>query len=166
MAQVFPGRHTADVGDGCVVILVGMRVNRPWKLHRWLWFSFQARAMTRWLRRRPQEGLLAASWGWIGSSAVGVQYWRSFDDLERFARDPDAPHLRAWRRYQARIGSSGDLGLWHEVYRVRAGGYEAAYVNMPRWGLAAATAHRPVDARSETARQRLDGPQPPDAGTS
>lgn len=160
MAAVFPGRHTADAGAGCVVILVGMRVNRPWKLHRWLWFSFQARAMTRWLRRHPHQGLLGASWGWLGGSAVGLQYWRSFADLERFAADPEAPHLRAWRRYRQRIGSSGDLGLWHEVYRLSPGSYEAAYVNMPRWGLAAATRHLPIDARSETARRRMGEPGP------
>lgn len=161
MAEVFPGRYTADAGDECVVILVGMRVNRPWKLHRWLWFSFQARAMTRWLQRRPQEGLLWAGWGWVGGSAMGIQYWRSFDDLERFAADSDAPHLRAWRRYHRQIGSSGDLGLWHEVYRLRRGSYEAAYMNMPRWGLAAATRHLPIGAGAETARQRLGEPEPP-----
>ena len=153
--DIFAGRYTADAGEGCVVFLVGMRVNRPWKLHRWLGFTFTARSMTRWLRRHPQHGLLAASWGWIGSSAVGVQYWRSFDDLERFAADPAAPHVRAMRRYTRRIGASGDLGLWHEAYRVGPGNYEAAYLNMPRWGLAAATGHRPIDADSETARQRM-----------
>lgn len=153
--RVFPGRYTADAGEGCVLIIVGMRVNRPWKLHRWLWFSFQARAMTRWALSTPHSGLLDASWGWLGSSAVGVQYWRTFEDLERFAADPDAPHLRAWRRYTRRIGSSGDLGLWHEVYRVTPGGYEAAYVNTPRLGLAAATGHEPIGPGAETARKRM-----------
>lgn len=157
MSRVFPGRYTADVGDGCVVVLVGMRVNRPWKVHRWLWFSFQARSMTRWLTRRPQEGLLGAAWGVLGSSAVGIQYWRSFDDLERFANDSQAPHPGVWTRYHRAIGSSGDLGLWHEVYRLRAGTYEAAYVNMPVWGLAAATRHVPIGGSTGTARQRMGG---------
>ena len=36
----------------------------------------------------------------------------------------------------------GDIGIWHETFRVRAGEYEAIYGNMPRFGLAAAGEHR------------------------
>jgi hypothetical protein len=28
-----------------------------------------------------------------------VQYWRSFADLERFARDPAFTHLGAWKQF-------------------------------------------------------------------
>ena len=85
-----------------------------------------------------------------------VQYWRSTDDLERFAREPSEPHLEAWKRFNKSIGKDGTVGIWHETYAIQPGQYEAVYGNMPRFGLAAATNHAPVTSRSETARQRLE----------
>jgi hypothetical protein len=43
--------------------------------------------MLRELRRHPEQGLLGALLALIGGPAV-VQYWRSFEHLDRFARDP------------------------------------------------------------------------------
>jgi hypothetical protein len=54
-----------------------------------------------------------------------VQYWRSFDHLEAFAKNKDDPHLDAWRNYWRRVGKSDRTGIWHETYLVRAGQYEA-----------------------------------------
>ena len=31
-----------------------------------------------------------------------------------------------------KIGLNGNVGIWHETYTIRAGDYEAIYVNMPR----------------------------------
>ncbi|MBA4115324.1 MAG: DUF4188 domain-containing protein [Rubrobacter sp.] len=45
--------------------------------------------------------------------------WRSFEDLERFARNPDDPHLPSWRRFNQTVGSDGSVGIWHETYVVR-----------------------------------------------
>jgi hypothetical protein len=45
--------------------------------------------------------------------------------------------------------------VWHETYRVPAGGYECLYANMPVFGLAAATAHVPVVKRGQSAARRL-----------
>ena len=55
---------------------------------------------------------------------------------------------------QRAFKGSGDVGIWHETYLVRAGGYEAIYGNMPRIGLAAA-GHGPVARRGETAAERV-----------
>ena len=82
-----------------------------------------------------------------------VQYWRSVEHLERFARDSSLPHHAAWRRFNQRV-STFDVGIWHETYLVSAGNHEAVYVNMPRFGLAAAGEHLPVAARGERAAQR------------
>jgi len=84
-----------------------------------------------------------------------VRYWRSFEDLERYARDPDAEHLPAWREFNQRVRASGDVGIWHETYRVRAGEYEAIYGNMPRVGLAAAGELIPVGSMNDTAALRI-----------
>ena len=35
MARVFNGRMTADIEGDFVVFLIGMRFNRPWKVHQW-----------------------------------------------------------------------------------------------------------------------------------
>jgi len=84
-----------------------------------------------------------------------VQYWRSFEHLERFARDPANLHLPVWRWFNRAVKASGDVGIWHETYLVPAGRHEAIYGNMPRIGLAAAGSHVPIARRGETAAERV-----------
>ena len=69
--------------------------------------------------------------------------------------------------FNQRVGRSrGDVGIWHETYRVRAGEYECVYSGMPPFGLAkAASTVEAVGAR-DSARGRLGvgaGPTPPGA---
>lgn len=35
MAQVIPARVTAEVEGDFVVFLIGIRINKPWKIHQW-----------------------------------------------------------------------------------------------------------------------------------
>jgi len=84
-----------------------------------------------------------------------VQYWRSFDHLARFARDRDDPHLEPWRQFNRRVGASGDVGIWHETYRVRTADVESIYGNMPPYGLAAATTGVPVRRGRDSAAARI-----------
>jgi hypothetical protein len=159
---VHRGRYTAAVDGDFVVFLIGMRINRPWKPHKWLPVFFAMPRMLRWLRKRPESGLMGFDLAWIRGPAV-VQYWRSFEDLERFARGDGQPHLPAWRRFNRAVRASGDVGIWHETYRVRAGEYEGVYANMPRSGLAAAGEHVAVGTPSATAARRIgadDGREP------
>ena len=61
------------------------------------------------------------------------------------ATDLPEPHLtapsigvkrRSFRvRSTRRVGSNGDVGIWHETYVVKQGGYETVYNNMPPHGL-------------------------------
>jgi hypothetical protein len=97
-----------------------------------------------------------------GRITLMLQYWRSYEHLERFARDSDLPHLDAWRRWNRRLRDSGDAGIWHETYLVGPGSVESVYGNMPLFGLAAATTHVPVGRVGQTAGHRLD-PARPDA---
>ena len=46
-------------------------------------------------------------------------------ELEHFARSPDAPHLAAWKAFNANISDSGDVGIYHETYRVAPGASES-----------------------------------------
>ena len=151
---VFPGRYTADYGDELVVFLVGFRFNGVRGLLSAVQTFTKMPAMLSALERKPELGCLGGhvAFGW--RTAYVIQYWRSYDDLERFAHMPAEAHLPAWRWY-ARLGKKGSgSGVWHETFRVAAGAYESIYVNMPQFGLAKATAHRSLAAGS-TSRQRI-----------
>ena len=58
MADIRAERVTADVDGEFVVFLIGMRINRLWKIHKWLPV---ARAMGRMLKEvqaNPESGFL------------------------------------------------------------------------------------------------------------
>ena len=151
----FPGRHAAAIDGDFVVFLIGMRINRPWKPHKWLPVFAAMRPMINELMADPSSGFLGATRGFLGGGPALVQYWRSFDHLERYARRDDANHMPAWRRFNQRVRGSGDVGIWHETYRVRAGEYEAVYANMPSIGLADVGGQTPIGAGTTTAAERL-----------
>ena len=155
---VYRGRYTAEMPEDFVVFLIGMRLNRPWKLHKWLPVFSAMPRMLRWLARHPQSGLLSWQTAWISGPAV-VQYWRSFEQLNHFARAADQPHLPVWKWFNHAIRGSGDVGIWHETYKVRAGEYECISVNMPRVGLDAAGVHVPVGSTGQSAARRIGATQ-------
>lgn len=152
MAAVDPRRMTAGIEGDFVVFLIGMRINKPWKIHKW-WPVFMAmRPMIKELEGRPESGFL----GHIFGPSVIVQYWRSFEHLEAYARSHDQKHWPAWMDFNKRIGKGrGDVGIWHETYQVRAGEYEAIYSGMPPFGLGKAGTLIPVSAKRESARERI-----------
>ncbi|MEA2323396.1 MAG: hypothetical protein QOD81_3246 [Solirubrobacteraceae bacterium] len=158
---IHPGRHVARIEGDFVVFLIGMRVNRPWRVRQW-WPVFRAMPrMIKELEADPDSGFLGATQGLLTTGPSLVQYWRSFEHLERYARSPDAEHLPAWREFNQRVRGSGDVGIWHETYRVRAGEYETIYGNMPRVGLGAVGEHVPIGSTSATAARRI-GERPDD----
>jgi hypothetical protein len=153
MAKIIPKRVTADIEGDFVVFLIGLRINKPWKVHKWLPVFLAMPRMIRELQRRPDSGFL----GHIMSTGVIVQYWRSFEQLEAYARNHDQLHWPAWVDFNRRVGGSrGDVGIWHETYKVRAGEYECVYSGMPPFGLAKATTSVDAVGGLETARGRLE----------
>lgn len=155
MTAVQPGRYTFDHDGEVVVFLIGMRINKLRKVRKWQPVARAMPAMLRELATHPDRGLLGAHTFWAGRTVLVVQYWRSFADLERFARSPDDPHLPAWRAFNRSVGTGGDVGIFHETYVVPAGNAEAIYGNMPVFGLAKATASVPVARRGQAAAYRL-----------
>lgn len=138
MSTIHAERLCAEVDGEFVVFLIGMRVNRWWK--PWAWGPVAA-AMPRMLielAKQPELGLLHARthFGW--PNILVVQYWRSFEALEAYAKARDRNHLPAWQAFTKAIGSNGDVGIWHETYRIQSGQYESVYNNMPTYGLGAA----------------------------
>ena len=101
----------------------------------------------------PEKGLLAYE---IGLPTI-VQYWRSFEHLERYARARDKTHWPAWVEFNKRMRDCrGDVGIWHETFRVAAGQYEAIYSGMPAWGLSSFGRVSPIGGRRDTARARIE----------
>ena len=154
MAQIINQRITAQAQDDFVVFLIGMRINRLWKVRQWLPVAMAMPKMIQELSQEPESGLLGVE-SWFGNPTVMVQYWRSFEHLERYARDKSREHLSAWAAFSRAIGSSGDVGIWHETYRVRPGDYESVYNNMPLFGLAKATRAVPASGARQSAAGRL-----------
>jgi hypothetical protein len=155
MAEIIKARMTVANDEELVVFLIGMRVNRIWKLRKWIAVT---RAMTRMLKElytHPELGFLGVETTLNFPTTLMIQYWRSFEDLAAYAGNQDAAHLPAWRDFNRQIGSNGDVGIWHETYRVPAGHYEALYNNMPRFGLGKVFPAVPATGRRESARARM-----------
>jgi fumigallin biosynthesis monooxygenase-like protein len=161
MGTIMPGRYTADIEGPFVVFIIGMRVNRFFAFRKWVPTAIAMGPMLKTLFQHPEKGFLGAETFFSLRGTTTLQYWRSFDDLERFARSKEESHLRAWKRFNRMIGTDGSVGIWHETYQVAAGQYEAVYGNMPVYGLAKATAPAPATGRRETARRRMGGESEP-----
>ena len=158
---VHAGRYTATIDGDFVVFIIGMRVNKPLRVRSW-WPVFMAmRPMVKELEKQPEMGLLKAEFGFFPTGPTVLQWWRSFEHLERYARDPDQLHLPAWKRFNQAVRDSGDVGIWHETYKVRAGEYETIYGNMPRIGLGAIGDHQPIGSAARSASVRI-GTRPDD----
>jgi hypothetical protein len=97
-------RITASIAGDFVVFIIGARLNRWWKLPRYLWFFAAMPKM-----------------------------------LAEVAADP----------------RSGDVGIWHETFLVRAGEYACIYNNMRLRGLAKAAQHIDATGAAHTATGRL-----------
>jgi hypothetical protein len=145
-------RIAAHIEGDFVVFLIGARINRVRMLPKYLWFLNTMPKMLAELQARPASGFLG--YQQLGLT-INVQYWRSFEQLTAYARDPDQTHYPYWVRFNKEIRSNGDIGIWHETYLVRAGEYEAIYNNMPLHGLAKAAGQRDALGRQQSAAGRL-----------
>ncbi|MBX3705845.1 MAG: DUF4188 domain-containing protein [Pseudomonadales bacterium] len=158
MTQIHAGRFTAVPADEFVVFLIGMRFNRPLRIRSWLPVLKAMPAMQRELALRPELGCLGVH-NWFGRTSLSLQYWRDFACLEAYSRAPEHLHLPAWREFNRGIRNNGDVGIWHETYRVSRSGSEAIYGNMPVSGLAAAFEHHPVGRVGQSAGRRIGARQ-------
>ena len=152
---------SAELPGEFVVFLIGMRINKPWKVHKWLPVFLAMPRMLKELSANRDLGFL----GYTFTTKLIVQYWRSYQHLEAFARDPSRAHWPAWIDFNRRIkGARGDVGIWHETYLVPAGSYETMYGNMPAFGLARAGTHMPAGRHSTAASRagrQIQEPAPP-----
>lgn len=165
MAKIHRAHMTARIEGDFVVLLIGMRINRWWKPWAWAPVIAAMPPMLIELAKRPELGLMHVRTTFGFPNILLVQYWRSFEQLHRYATDPSLAHLPAWRAFNRAIGANGDVGIWHETYLVNESAHESVYNNMPVWGLAAAGEHVPAEGRRRSAKGRLgrsDGTDQPD----
>jgi hypothetical protein len=152
MPPILTDRLTATLDGDFVVFLIGMRINKPWKVHKWLPVFLAMPKMLRELKAHPEVGFL----GSMSAGRTIVQYWRAFEALEQYARSRDNVHWPAWVAFNKRTAASrGDVGIWHETYCVGAGRYETVYSGMPPTGLGAAGSLVPASHARESARGRF-----------
>ena len=159
MADIITRRVCAELEGDFVVFLIGMRINRWWKPRQWIPVVRAMGRMLPELFREPRLGLLGARTHVGFRNIMVVQYWRSYAALEAYAAARDRAHLPAWAAFNKAVGSNGDVGIWHETYRVAPGGYENVYHNMPRFGLGlAGVLHDASGARARaTGRLQASG---------
>ena len=158
------GRMTHEHDDAIGMFLIGMRFNQWWRIDQWFpTFMAMPRMLTELYRARAAAqrgegedlGFLGARTLVGGLGVTVVQYWRSTEDIYRYAGAPEHAHRPAWAAFNARARTaSGAVGIWHETYAVPAGGHERLYVGCAPMGLAAAPSVGPAGANGSRARLR------------
>lgn len=151
MAKVIEGRKTLKNDRDLVVFIIGARINKWWLLPFVLPILAKMRRMLQELLSDPLSGLLAVQ----SLGTADVQYWRSVEDLHRYAADRSKQHQPAAKRYFQKIFTNRAAGVWHETYLVQAGKYECIYTNMPRIGLGQTAPLVDASGGLATARGRL-----------
>jgi hypothetical protein len=167
--RVVTEKVQADRDGEFVVFQIGMRINRFWKVHRWLPVALVAPRMVRELQSDPDSGLLGSrTVVGPGLRNIGfVQYWESFEALREYAHDTERRHRPAWvDYYQDGTADDSAVGIWHETYVVGEDDHESVYNNVPPHGLGAAegTDLVPATGDRETAADRLGRAEATDAG--
>jgi Domain of unknown function (DUF4188) len=150
------GRWTAALDGDFVVFLIGAELRDPEQAGPAADLLVAMIDMLVELEQDPTKGLLGYQvFGALGG--VIVQYWRSFEALEAYAKNPAAKHAPVWRAWNRLAeGELAGAGIWHETFQVSAGRYEAVYQNMPLTGLQKAGTPMTVTEARGSARQRLD----------
>jgi hypothetical protein len=147
-------RLAAQMDSDFVVFLIGFRINKWWKIHKWFPLIPQMAAMLKELATYRELGLL--NWHtWFGRTTILVQYWNSTEQLNAYAVAKDHEHLSAWKAFNKLVGTSGDVGIWHETYKLSRENYECVYVNMPDFGLGKAGKLVPAIGKLASAKGRM-----------
>ena len=163
-ARVTRVTHAFD-GD-LVLFLVGMRVHQPWRLDVvGRAFAAMPRMVVELERNRQAASRQAEDLGFLGARYLLdgahptlLQYWRSTEDLYRYAANAALSHRPAWKAFYGYAAKAPEaVTIWHETYAVPAGGHESIYAGPARFGLAAIDGVVPTSQRGERARERMAG---------
>jgi hypothetical protein len=151
VAHIESGRKTVENQRDLVVFLIGARINKWWLLPIALPLLIRMRTMQLELLADPESGLL----GIQALGSTSLMYFRSHDDLIRYAGDSKKTHKPTAKSFFQKIFRNEAIGVWHETFVVPGGNYESLYINMPKFGMGKVLPL--VDAHGEraTAASRL-----------
>ena len=138
MTVIFKERMVPLTLSRFVVFLFGIRINKIWKVYKWLPVIRARNRIIKELYLAKDSGFIAHE-SQLGNPLITIQYWRSYSQLVEYARDKSREHFPAWVAFNERYSGDGDIGIWHESYLIKEGCYEAVYKNMPVFGLGRAT---------------------------
>jgi Domain of unknown function (DUF4188) len=134
---VLPGRYAGEIdGDFCV-FHIGATLNAHILNKEAVAVSKAFEAMHKELEADPEKYGFYGSTTYVSvnsglSGGFTVQYWRSQEHLNAYARGQMGKHFPAmiWSAKHSKV--STNIGLWHESFTVRKGDYEAIYLNCPQ----------------------------------
>ena len=155
MPEIIKERVCAEIEGEFVVFLIGMRINKPWKVWKWLPIFSAMPRMLKELAAHPELGMLSARGHFGPRNLMIVQYWKSAEHLQAYAHASGQAHLPAWQAFKRAVGVGGDVGIWHETFVVPAGNAESVYANMPRYGMGLAGSVFPAKGQRASAAKRL-----------
>lgn len=157
------GKFIVELDEPVVLFIVSGQVNNWLKIYRWFYIPINFLRMVYWLHRHPESGCLNGH-VYLRIFPFGMlllSYWRSWDDLEAFARGKDGTHLASWQRYFRDADDS--MAIWHETYLVEPGKFEAVYGNIGPYALGKVGRIETPKGRKHNGRGRLN---PEDASVS
>ena len=97
MKPIITDRMATEIEGDFVVYINGMGLNKLRAVHKWVIAGRKLAKMFDRLEADPNSGFLGYQPAFMGlCSGAAIQYWRSLEDILRFARDPDDLHVPAW----------------------------------------------------------------------
>jgi len=151
MAPTFPGRYAAQRDQPFEVFLIVMPVNKIVAFGNGPPVAAAMPPMPAGLKPDPALGFVQAQFS-IAWRLVGLlEDSPSFEQLDACAHARNAARLPVGEDNRP-IGGNGSAGIGRETYTAAPGRSESIYDTMPRFGLGAASQHRPRTGRLDAAR--------------
>ena len=130
MTKLHEGRWTSRLEAPFVLFLIGMRINKPWQSPS-LGTRGRGDAANDPGARGQPAARLSRSGRLVRAHDPRSPVSALVRGVEAYAHARDKAHLPAWSAFNRAIGANGDVGVFHETYRIEPGAYENVYVNMP-----------------------------------
>lgn len=147
-ADIIRTTYTARFDGDFVVFLIGIRPNEANPFTKYT--AEIGKAFQSMVDELENDETLGYSGGdnYVGvntrkSTTLMVQYWRSYEALQKWTHTRMGVHMKTVEKYMKNDPVAGRHGIWHETYKIRDGEYETVYASMPPMGLALATSAVP-----------------------
>lgn len=147
-------RATVLPNTNITVFLIGVHINKPLQITKWLPVLLAMPPMLKELSIHKNLGCLSFETLFKFKGVHIIQYWESNEKLLTYSRMPK--HLKAWQTFSKRLKHNDAVGFYHETYNVNVNEYENIYLNMPKFGLSRALVSEAITKHSDSAKLRLN----------